>query len=187
MVQWVISVPDAKDINIIKNLVIISPFEANKLLPQVRNSQKVTLHLFSPRTNSSYRPLDALDLYKVGREFDTSTIPRSLIAQLNLFAGSLYLRSYEEYTELCDFLGLLHADAAPGQQIAADGFITPPSGTWGIKESPVPLLRALLMRIRKEGEGLEKTHLGKLLNGVRLEEADFRLDTEMSGVNEEVR
>jgi hypothetical protein len=40
------------------------------------------------------------------------------------------------------------------------------------------------MRIRKEGEGLEKTHLGKILNGVRLEEADFRTDTEMSGTGE---
>jgi hypothetical protein len=42
--------------------------------------------------------------------------------------------------------------------------------------SPVPFLRTLLMKIRREGEGIEKTHLGKILSGVRLEEADFTED-----------
>jgi hypothetical protein len=180
-VQWVLSVPDTKQPDIIQHLVILSPHEANQLLPQIRKSTKVTLHLFSPRTNSSYAPLDALNLYKAGRDFTSTAVPRSLTAQLNLFAGSLYLNTYEEYTELCDFLGLLHSSVKEGQQVSADGFIKPPAGKWKLRQSPVPLLRALLMRIRKEGEGLEKTHLGKILNGVRLEEADFRTDTEMSG------
>jgi hypothetical protein len=35
------------------------------------------------------------------------------------------------------------------------------------------MLRALLMQIRREGEGVEKTHLSKLLSSRRLEEADF--------------
>jgi hypothetical protein len=180
-VQWVLSVPDLKKPSMIKMLVILSPHEANKLIPQIRRSSKVTLHLFSARTNSSYASLDTLDLCPTGRVFDPTSLPRSLVAQLNLFAGSLYLNSYAEYTELCDFLGLLHSDVEEGQQVAADGFITPPAGKWSLKQSPVPLLRALLMRIRKEGEGLEKTHLGKILNGVRLEEADFITDTDMSG------
>lgn len=29
------------------------------------------------------------------------------------------------------------------------------------------------MKIRKEGEGIEKTILGRILNGERLEESDF--------------
>ncbi|KAH7095848.1 hypothetical protein FB567DRAFT_624053 [Paraphoma chrysanthemicola] len=184
-VQWVISVPNSNDESTIQHLVIISPHEANKLRPSISRTKKVTLHLFAPRTNSSCAPLDMLDLYTVGRDFDPSSVPRSLIAQLNLFAGSLYLRSLDEYVELCDFLGLLHGDAVAGQRVGADGFITPPAGKWGLKDSPVPLLRALLMRIRKEGDGLEVTHLGKMLNGIRLEEADFRVDTEMSEPMEE--
>ncbi|KAH6230109.1 hypothetical protein HBI42_037710 [Parastagonospora nodorum] len=180
-VQWVLSVPDPKKPDIIKSLVIISPHEANMLLPRIRGTKKVTLHLFSPRVNSSYAPLDALDLYTIGHDFVPGSVPRTLTAQLNLFAGSLYLSSYAEYTELCNFLGLLHSDAKKGQQVNADGFITPATGVWKMKTSPVPFLRALLMRIRKEGEGLEKTHLGKILNGVRLEESDFETDVEMSG------
>jgi hypothetical protein len=50
-----------------------------------------------------------------------------------------------------------------------------------MRRSPVPFLRTLLMKIRREGEGIEKTHLGRILNGVRLEEADFNDDVEMSG------
>jgi hypothetical protein len=45
----------------------------------------------------------------------------------------------------------------------------------------VPLLRALLLRSRNEGEGLEKTHLGKILSCVRLEASGFAQDTEMAG------
>jgi hypothetical protein len=29
------------------------------------------------------------------------------------------------------------------------------------------------MKIRREGDGIEKTHLGKVLSGIRLESSDF--------------
>lgn len=180
-VQWVLVVPHPHNTTMIQHLVVVSPHEANKLIKLIRSSKKISLHLFAAHMNSSYGALDKLDLYSVGLKVDSRVIPRSLIVQLNLFSGSLYLSSYKDYCELCDFLGLLHTSPQEGQMISADGFITPPTGTWGLKQSPVPFLRTLLMRIRKEGNGLEKTHLGKVLNGVKLEEADFRTDTEMSG------
>jgi hypothetical protein len=121
-------------------------------------------------------------LYNVGCNFTPYSVSRSLTTQLNLFAGSLYLRSLAEYNELCDFLRLLRTSKVKlGQEVYADGFIEPPAGKWGLKQSPVPFLRALLMKIRCEGAGVEKTHLGKLLNGIRLEEADFRSDVQMKG------
>jgi hypothetical protein len=180
-VQWVVSVPSSHDQRIIQHLVILSPHEANKLKNLIKGYGRITLHIFMPYTNASYAPLDKLQLYNVGRVFVPESVPHSLTAQLNLFAGSLYLDSYEEYVRLCDFLGLLPSTPADGQHVYADGFISPPAGKWGLRTSPIPFLRALLLRIRREGDGLEKTHLGKILNGVRLEEADFRQDTEMSG------
>ncbi|KAF2009480.1 hypothetical protein BU24DRAFT_473639 [Aaosphaeria arxii CBS 175.79] len=173
-VQWVMSV--AGNDKVTWRFIILSPFEANALLDTVRKHSKVILHLFSPRFNSSFASLDELTLHTVGRAFDPSMVPRSLTVQLNLFAGSLYLRSFAEYKELCDFLGLLHGVAQEGQQVYADGFIDPPTGKWGLTKSPVPFLRTLLMKIRREGEGVEKTHLGRILNGVRLEETDFEED-----------
>ncbi|KAH7388677.1 hypothetical protein BKA66DRAFT_569000 [Pyrenochaeta sp. MPI-SDFR-AT-0127] len=174
-VQFILSVPSTLRVGTIQNLIIISPHEANEIVPRITN--KVTLHLFSPRFNASFAPLDNLELFNVGHAFTAGSISRSLTMQLNLFAGSLYLRSFAEYNELCDFLGLLRTKAKDGQQVYADGFIDPPAGTWGLRKSPVPFLRALLMKIRREGEGVEKTHLGKILSGVRLDEDDFNAET----------
>jgi hypothetical protein len=174
-VQFVLTTSSLNCRETTQRAVIISPFEANRLQPIIRTTKKITLHLFAPRPNGGFASLDQLMLYNVGREFIPSSVSRSLTTQLNLFAGSLYLRSLTECNKLCDFLGLLRTPKVkPGQQVYADGFIEPPAGEWGLKQSPVPFLRALLMKIRREGEGVEKTHLGKLLNGVRLEEADFR-------------
>jgi hypothetical protein len=173
-VQFILTTASLDRADATRQAIIISPFEANSLLPTIQRTKRVTLHLFAPRSNGSFAALDDLMLYNVGRDFAPKSVSRSLTTQLNLFAGSLYLRSLTEYNELCDFLGLLRTSRVePGQQVYADGFIEPPAGKWGLKQSPVPFLRALLMKIRREGDGVEKTHLGKLLSGGRLEEADF--------------
>ncbi|KAI4667609.1 uncharacterized protein J4E88_010273 [Alternaria novae-zelandiae] len=169
-VQFVLSVHRQGSVS---KLIIVSPYEANQLVPLLRQSKTVCLHIFAPRSNASYASVDDLMLYNVGRNFVPGSVSRSLTMQLNLFAGSLYLRSLSEYAEICDYLGLLKGTAKDGQEVYADGFIDPPAGIWGLEKSPVPFLRALLMKIRREGEGVEKTHLGRMLSGVRLEESDF--------------
>ncbi|KAF1941797.1 hypothetical protein EJ02DRAFT_490907 [Clathrospora elynae] len=173
-VQFVLSVPSSARLGTVHSLVIISPYEANGLLPMIREFKKVTLHLFSPRSNASFASLDQLLLYNIGHEFSPGSVSRSLTTQLNLFAGSLYLRSLSEYNELCDFLGLLRGKTKEGQHVWADGFIDPPVGKWGLKTSPVPFLRTWLMKIRREGEGVSKTHMGRILNSITLEEGDFK-------------
>ncbi|KAF2002054.1 hypothetical protein P154DRAFT_594958 [Amniculicola lignicola CBS 123094] len=99
--------------NYARKLIILSPFEANQPLRQIMGSDYIILHLCAPRVNCSNAPLDMLDLYTLGRNFSTpeyiafespECILRSLIVRLDLFAVSLYLRSYEEYVELCQFL-----------------------------------------------------------------------------------
>ena len=181
-VQFILTTSSLTGARTAKQAIVISPFEANELQPIIRRTKRITLHLFAPRSNGGFASLDQLMLYNVGRDFTPTYVSRSLTTQLNLFAGSLYLRSLTEYNEMCDFLGLLRTSKAkPGQQVYADGFIEPPAGKWGLKQSPVPFLRALLMKIRREGEGVEKTHLGKLLSGVRLEEADFRSNVQTTG------
>lgn len=183
-VQYIISVMSTTDPGVVQNLILISPHEANKLKSFIRGPHKVTMHTFMPRIHESYPPLDQLTLYNIGRDFDATSVPASLRVQLNLFSGSLYLDSYEEYIELCGFLGIAYSSDGlrDDQQVFSDGFISPPAGKWGLRTSPIPFLRALLMRIRHKGDGLEKTHLGKIMNGVRLEEADFRKDVDMLDV-----
>ena len=177
-VQFILTTSSPNDADTIQQVILISPFEANELQPIIRETKKITLHLFASRSNGGFQPLDQLMLYNVGRDFNHQSVSRSLTAQLNLFAGSLYFRSLAEYNDLCDFLGLLRTSKVrSGQKVYADGFIEPPAGKWGLRQSPVPFLRALVMKIRREGEGVEKTHLGKLLGGIRLQNADFGVDT----------
>jgi hypothetical protein len=171
-VQFVLSVPQGRGERF-RKLVIISPFEANELFGTIKEKRRVTLHLFSPRMNAAYASLDKLELFNVGHAFNADEISRSATQQLNLFAGSLYLRSIKEYGEICDALGLARCSLREDRQVLADGFIDPPIGQWGLQSSPIPFLRSLLMKIRREGEGIQKTHLGKILNGVRLGMVDF--------------
>jgi hypothetical protein len=46
-------------------------------------------------------------------------------------------------------------------------------GKWNLTESPVPFLRSFLLRIRRQGAGVVRTHVGKMLSALRLEESDF--------------
>lgn len=46
-------------------MIIVSPFKANHLLPEIQKSTFVTLHLYAPRQNEGFSSLDRLDLYSV--------------------------------------------------------------------------------------------------------------------------
>ena len=46
-------------------LVLLSPFEVNLLLPDIRASKHVHLHLYSPRTFQRRKPSDDLKLYVI--------------------------------------------------------------------------------------------------------------------------
>ena len=89
----------------------------------------------------------------------TWSIP-SVVTQLNLFAGQLYLRSYEEYEIVCRFLGLCCRAPGPGVKAACDSFIEPDSRVrsdsalirgCSFTTSPVAFLRTL-MALRRKGQ-----------------------------------
>lgn len=152
-------------------LVIISPFEADQLLSRVQMLNYVTLHMYAPWTNQMYKPLDTLNLYTVGKA-SSHTLRRDLIAQFNLFAGQLYFRLYEKYIKMCGFLGLSCFTTAEGQTVQSDGFVLPPAGTWKLPESPVRYFKDFIVRVRREGDGIDKTHLGRMLED-GIERRDF--------------
>ncbi|KAJ9607822.1 hypothetical protein H2200_007901 [Cladophialophora chaetospira] len=177
-VQWILTNIGNTSDDIIKHLVIISPYEAQILQSDVRRSKRVALHLYAPRPNLGIRPLDGLDLYVVSGMATSPTLQPHFIIQLNLFAGQLYLDSFQEYVEVCTMLGLAWRKAEDGSTIAADGFIirdgdgqvTPASS---FKDSPVPFLRVLMTNIRKNCEEIDKTHIGAILGGRLLGLSDF--------------
>ncbi|OJJ65727.1 hypothetical protein ASPBRDRAFT_79658 [Aspergillus brasiliensis CBS 101740] len=178
-VEWVLMSTGhpSEDGRPVGHMVIISPYEANKLHADIRGSSAVTLHLYAPRQNQSSYPIDRLDLYTIPKNLSTRPlrVPESLRIQLNLFAGQLYISSYNEYCEICRFLGVAFTAAPGGLAVAADGFIVENQQA-GAKftQSPLRFLKVFMSQIRKDGQEIDKTHLGKILDGKLLLMADFQ-------------
>jgi hypothetical protein len=175
-VMWVVSGKGAHN----EVLVILSPYEANHLLPDIKSSDKVHLHLYTPRVIKSMKPCDDLALYSIPAVPAGWTPPSSLMDLLNLFAGQLYLKDYETYIRLCRFLCVYARDleGEEGIEVGCDGFISPNTrprhvrNAYPFQTSPLDSLRTL-MGLRRKGMRFALTHMGKFLDGRLLSEDDF--------------
>ena len=183
-VQWVVS--GKRDHNDV--LVILSPWEVNHLIPDIRSSNNVHLHLYTSRITKSMKQCDDLALYSIPAVPTEWTPPWPLMDQLNVFAGSLYLKDYETYIRLCRFLCVYTRDleGEEGIQVGPDGFISPRNRPRHLQimdtfqSSPMASVRTLI-GLRRKGMRFALTHMGKLLDGRLLFENDF------NGCREEVR
>lgn len=161
--------------------VILSPFEANELLPDVRKHKAVTLHVYSPRIGVTMTSLEDLTQF-ASPAVPKSWAPPAITMQLNLFAGQLYLRNYDEYLALCKFLGLCsHAPDNDQVKVFGDGFVDPRdrmvfdngmASACAFLKSPVEFLRAL-MTLRRKGQSFQRSHLGAILNGELIPKEKF--------------
>ena len=171
-VQWILS--GKMDNN--NALILLSPFEADWLMPEIRISKYVQLHLYIPRTTKRMKPYDGLGLYSVP-SLPLNEIPRKLIDQLNVFAGQLYLKDHDSYVELCEFLGI-HTKGLRGKTgkvLECNWLSNPRSINAEIKDrltgTPLPL--AMLLLAIRRGMGFGTTHMGRVLEGWPLAEEDF--------------
>ncbi|KAI2625249.1 hypothetical protein GGS21DRAFT_314838 [Xylaria nigripes] len=174
-VQWVLS-SRVSGTNVIDVLLIISPYEAEKLLPELESvfSSNVTLHLYKPRSHTIHYAFDNLDFFTIPYQQKPLELPRSLLVQLNLFAGQLYFHTYEDYLETCEFLGLAAHLPKSGESIAPDGYILSDSnGKSKYDKSPVKIFQILTSQIRRNGQGISKTHVGGMLDGKLLRRSDI--------------
>lgn len=182
-VSWVLtrSTPDGRNID---SVMVISPYEANLLYPYMDDSPH-TLHIYKPRSNLGYASLDHLLLHTVSGSKLSPNVPRALLAQLSLFSGQLYISSYTDYLEICQFLGvsaqkLTEEMEREGWQLDADGFILnngrgQPGGRTGMEDSPVSFFKTFLSKIRRNGDGIHKTHMGNLLDGRLLSDVEWQV------------
>ncbi|KAG8923921.1 hypothetical protein FRC02_010799 [Tulasnella sp. 418] len=121
-VQWILSCAQPTE----TIFVVLSPHEVNELLPDIRNSNQVHLHLYSPRTTQGMKSFEDLAFYCI------PPLPASWIkpdlditTRLNLWAGQLYLEDEKTYHYLCNFLGLYNWQPRKRDKIQPDGFIKP--------------------------------------------------------------
>ncbi|KAI1366807.1 hypothetical protein F5Y08DRAFT_112758 [Xylaria arbuscula] len=176
-VQWILS-SCVKDSNMVDTLMIISPFEAEELMPRFQSKRakkkRTTLHLYKPRCLTGHQSFDQLDFYTIPRREPTLEVPQALIIQLNLFSGQLYFDSYAQYLDTCEFLGLAADVTKQGEVVDADGYVLRDSeGKSKFDKSPVLFFKVLTSEIRRNGQDISKTHVGSMLDGKLLQQSDF--------------
>ena len=183
-VQWVVTTN--ADCGTAMRMVIVSPWEASEIKriiatavqeqSQDSNLPPVALHAYLPRSSLAFRSMEDLKTYTVSAVPVAAdwTAPAGLVMQLNLFAGQLYLGSYVEYVRLCRYLGLAYTENEGVEAVAQDGFVGKKLyPECEFESSPVAFLAEVYKKIRRDCVGIEKTHMGKILAGQILTEADF--------------
>ena len=169
-IQWVLSC--TKEPLLEPRLVLLSPFEANSLVDDVRNSRFVTLHVYSPQTSWNMCSFEDLRSFMIPHRESAPGIPPQIINELNLFAGQLYFASKGAYEQTCKMLGLYLKDPPATLNDARDatGFVREPRARdiLGLQcaqfsENPVAFLRTLT-GLRRKGQGFLPTHLGQVLH-----------------------
>lgn len=170
-VNWILSYTAGN----VPRLVVLSPFEVNELLPVIRRSRCVRLHVYAPRVTSTTKPFDDLQFHYFPRTLALggpfTQVDHTLTTQLNIFAGQLYLTDYAAYRALCLFLGLHLPGETDGLPYQSDGFISQRDRSRDgrvdlspFTRSPVPFLKDLVA-LRRKGNTYTSTHVGKLLHG----------------------
>ncbi|KAH8792932.1 hypothetical protein DL96DRAFT_1828817 [Flagelloscypha sp. PMI_526] len=150
----------------------VTPYEVNELLPAIRKSSFVQVHLYVPRMTPS-QPYDSLRICSIPTSPPhPDRVPEM---QLYLFAGQLYPSCYSEYLVLCQYLGV---DTQKEMRAQSDGFILPKDRTGGkfticpFASSPMLWFKELV-GLRCKGQNFESSPIGKLLEGRVLEKAEF--------------
>ncbi|KAF8500764.1 hypothetical protein F5888DRAFT_1888086 [Russula emetica] len=167
-VNWILSSGSGKN----STVVVISPYEANVLLPIIRKSRKVRLHVYAPRVTSSMRSFSNLTFYTIPDALARRRpSPAHIRTELNLFAGQLYFDSREEYERVCQLLAL--SMAHPGAEYCeVDGFVPLMYRTGRgspLTTSKIAILKRLI-GLRRKGMDYSRTHLGQILNANPLSE-----------------
>ncbi|KAF9473712.1 hypothetical protein BDN70DRAFT_885624 [Pholiota conissans] len=162
-------------------LVVMSPYEVNALLDEIRQSKFVRLHVYAPRTIESMKPFD-LSFYCIpaveSEPTTLVTLNNNIGYQLNIWAGQLYLDNYESYLRLCLLLGLSSSESDNNTLIESDRFVPKEgrskemSAVCLFDKSPLPLLK-VLFGLRRKGMSFQSTHMGKILQARLLTPKDF--------------
>lgn len=160
------------------DVLLLSPYEANELLPAIRESSNVSLQVYAPRTSKSMYAFSRLDFLSINRSPIRPAV--ETLCTLNLFAGMLYFDSFQEYQEFCQFCGLIGGKfmVTPNTRVFKPGFES--LTDWredrissAFEKSPLPLINALL-GMRRKGDDWASTHVGRIVEARDLkEEVDF--------------
>lgn len=188
-VQWILWGP------LCETALIISPWEAEQLLPSIRSCHPPCTHLvvYSAPVARKMLHFDDLQYYSVPALAPNWRAPSWLVHDLGIFGGRLYFR-FEEYETLCDYLGLRSRPHAAtflkeGQEggelvnFEEGGTKTNPlssdqkNGQAAFTDRPLVFMQEWLTT-RRKGQDFALTPMGYICQGKRLaEDGSFLIET----------
>ena len=145
-VNWILT---SKRASRVTELLIISQYEANELMSDIKHpSSEVLLHVYEPRVTRAMSSVDSSAVLPLSLATQNwLSLRRKLRQQLHLFAGQLYLNTYEEYLAL--------RTESP-RTIVSLTFLK----EW--------------IGIRRRGQNFSQTHIGRIVSGWNLQPEDFQ-------------
>lgn len=128
-IRWIAQLRSAKANNV---LILLSPFEANHLLPAFRKSANSTLFMYHPRLSIMHSNLLDMEKLQVTESATLSTINIEDEVQIGVYSGQMYFKNIAEQTAYTGFLGLIPTPRTAEQQeafneklIKENGFVPP--------------------------------------------------------------
>ncbi|KAK6532671.1 hypothetical protein TWF281_006850 [Arthrobotrys megalospora] len=181
-VRWILSTQDRS------NLILLSPYEANQLVPVVRKTKSCSLHCYAPRVAKAMPSFEFLDFCPIPSLPKAPLYSRpslNIRIALNAFAGQLFFQDGQYYLGFCKHLGVYYGEIGSNLQRNVDGWICQKTrqslglgkgeGEGSISKfsrSPLPFL-IQIVKMRRKGQGFFLTHLGSVLDARVLGANDF--------------
>ena len=172
--------------------LIISDYEANALIPLIRDANPVVVHLISyaaPITK-------AMVLFDDLKFFSIPLLPRNwqaptwLVRDLGIFAGRTYFDYNTQYRAMCEALGLPVPISRTADLDTEMPFAVLEDGEEGFggrgQSSPNPLLfMQEWLAVRRKGQDFSQTMMGEMCRGRRLDVPEEASSTEVEEQEEE--
>lgn len=154
-------------------LILIGPTEVQEFMPVLRHSKTATLIPYSPRVSKEMKSFDKLDIYTIPERSTPPIVDADILTCLRIFAGQLYFNDEGEYVRFCVLLGLPFNTTLVSDQTAVKGMLRLSKKEGKKKPGFVPMIKKWI-GMRRKGLEWSHTHVGRVLNGHRLEDVDFK-------------
>lgn len=114
-------------------LLLLSSYEADRLLPHFRKSTKSTLFPFRSRMSKLHSDLMHENNLQVTGSHTSMRVNAKDKAQIQMFSGSMYFNDEDEQNAYCNFLGLIPRPRTSEQETAFERELIRPNGFVPIK------------------------------------------------------
>ena len=165
--------------------LIVSDYEANALLPLLRESSQPIVYLLTYATpvTKSMIVFDNLDFFSVPKLPDNWRAPTWLVRDLGIFAGRTYFDYDNQYFAVCEALGLPVPESRSADLDREMPFSKGDATLEPFSPSPLLFMQEWIA-VRRKGQDFSQTMMGEVCRGRRLDTSEDGVDGGLVDVEE---